>query len=120
MALIFLASGTPGSDLPKFGLFDVFVKKGGHMLGYALLTASFFHALNQGKKITKLQIFVALLLAILYATTDEFHQFFTPGRSSSIIDVGIDSIGCLAGIIASYFIRIRFADPDRRISSTQT
>jgi VanZ family protein len=110
MLLIFFASGTSGSSLPKFGAFDFFVKKGGHMIGYALLSAAYFHALNNGRKPTRLQFFIAVLLAVLYAATDEIHQLFTPGRGSSIVDVGIDSIGGFIGLGLWYLIRMRFLD----------
>jgi VanZ family protein len=120
MALIFFASSTPGSDLPKFGFYDFLVKKGGHMLGYGLLTAALLHALNKGGKITKLQLLLAALLAIIYAATDEFHQLFTPGRSSSIVDLGIDTIGCLAGIAIWQLIRVRRLNPDKAVRSPQS
>ncbi len=45
---------------------------------------------------------LAIILGILYGITDEFHQSFVPGRSSSEWDVLADSIGVIiaqAGII---------------------
>ncbi|MBF0122193.1 MAG: VanZ family protein [Candidatus Omnitrophica bacterium] len=42
--------------------------------------------------------------AVLYAISDEIHQFFVPGRSCAITDVGID----IVGIILFYvFLKIR-------------
>ncbi|MBR5116337.1 MAG: VanZ family protein, partial [Lachnospiraceae bacterium] len=41
----------------------------------------------------------ALIIAVLYAASDEFHQSFVPGRSCMLGDVGIDSLGALAGIL---------------------
>jgi VanZ family protein len=40
----------------------------------------------------------ALLIAALYACTDEYHQSFVPSRTSSIRDVAIDTTGAAAGI----------------------
>lgn len=34
---------------------------------------------------------------ILYAVTDEIHQYFVPGRSCRLFDVGVDSMGILFG-----------------------
>ena len=114
MGLIFAASSTPGSDLPKFGAWDIFAKKGGHMLGYALLSASYFHVLNNGKKIKGVHFFSALILAILYSITDEYHQIFTPGRTASPIDVCIDATGGFVGLGLWCLIKTRFWDRRRR------
>jgi VanZ family protein len=105
MAIIFIASATPGSDIPRLGHWDEFFKKGGHMLGYALLATAFYHALNTSKGGIKLQSILVLCIVALYATSDEFHQRFTPGRSASIRDVGIDVTGGLLGITVMRFVQ---------------
>jgi VanZ family protein len=117
MTLIFAASATPGSHLPEFGSIDLFAKKAGHMVGYALLAVSYFHILNNGKKTTRIQFIVAAGLAMLYSLTDEIHQLFTPGRNSSFTDVGIDAIGSLIGLSLWLWIRMRFLDPKKAAAS---
>lgn len=107
MVVIFIASSTPGSDLPKFGSWDFLAKKGGHMLGYALLAASFFHALNERRDSPQSRFWIALCLAIIYAAFDEFHQKFTPGRTSSIRDVFIDGVGACIGLVLWRSIKAR-------------
>ncbi len=99
MALIFIASSMPGTDLPKFGTWDLLTKKGGHMCGYAMLASAFLHALSNRTMTGRNRILAAIALASLYAMTDEFHQRFTAGRSPSMGDVGIDSLGAIAGAI---------------------
>ena len=116
MGLIFIASNTSGSDIPKFGIFDLLVKKGGHMLGYALLAASFFHGLDNGKRTQRFSLIFAALMAILYAVSDEFHQSFTPGRSPAVIDVCIDTIGSIIGISVTCLFRRRFLNRGMRLS----
>jgi|WetSurMetagenome_2_1015567.scaffolds.fasta_scaffold449062_2 VanZ family protein len=110
MGLIFAASAMPGYDLPELGTWDVIAKKGGHMLGYALLSISYFHVINNGKRIRGLQFFSAVILAILYSITDEVHQLFTPGRNASPIDVCVDATGGFLGLGLWCFIRTRFWD----------
>lgn len=39
------------------------------------------------------------MISILYATSDEFHQLFVPGRSGQITDVCIDSAGAFLGVV---------------------
>ncbi len=41
----------------------------------------------------------ALVLCLLYAASDEFHQLFVPGRSCQFRDVCIDTLGAAAGIL---------------------
>ncbi len=108
MVVIFVASALPSSDLPEFGAWDVFVKKGGHMLGYALLGMTCLRALNNAKSIMRSQFVIALCLAVLYAISDEFHQSFVPGRTASPWDVCIDAIGGFIGLGLWYWIRTRF------------
>jgi VanZ family protein len=83
MLLIFAASATPSASIPEFGFWDTVVKKGGHMTGYGLLAAAYWYGLGFDLK----KGWLAWLLAVLYAATDEFHQSFTPGRHPSPVDV---------------------------------
>jgi VanZ family protein len=82
MAVIFGFSSIPSREMPDFGLWDVIVKKGAHMLGYGLLALAYWNALRFNKR----SWWLALLLAVLYAITDEFHQSFVPGRHPSWVD----------------------------------
>jgi len=47
----------------------------------------------------KQQIIGSLAFGAFYAGTDEFHQYFVPGRSARLFDVGIDSLGVMTGIL---------------------
>jgi VanZ family protein len=96
MATIFIFSARPSTDLPDFGLWDYLVKKGGHMLGYALLALMYWRGLNlePGRK------WFAWGLAICFAITDEMHQAFVPGRHPSPFDVFFfDNLGAILGLI---------------------
>ncbi|MBR1431530.1 VanZ family protein [Ruminococcus sp.] len=49
------------------------------------------------------------------AVSDEFHQIFVPGRSCSLIDMTIDSMGVLSGtLIVLLVIAIIYKKSDRR------
>ena len=112
MALIFIASSTPGDEVPEFGAIDLIVKKGGHMTGYALLAiACFLAAYGDTKKMTRSAI-ISLCISIVYAASDEYHQSFTPDRFPSITDVGIDTAGAIVGICIAVFIaKLRLRNP---------
>ncbi|MFA7707803.1 MAG: VanZ family protein [Candidatus Pacearchaeota archaeon] len=64
------------------------------------LLFSFFLLMTSMKK-EKIDIFLLIILfSIVYAISDEFHQLFVVGRTCSLSDVLIDSIGILlAGLI---------------------
>ena len=97
MAVIFAASATPGEDLPNAGAWDTLLKKGGHLLGYALLGVAYLRGLAGRRRPTVRVVGAAILLAALYAGSDELHQRSTPGRSPSLTDVGIDTLGAVMG-----------------------
>ena len=52
----------------------------------------------------KLTPIIAFLGTTFYATTDEIHQIFVPGRAFQISDILVDSTGALIGVIASFVI----------------
>ena len=107
--MIFTASGTPGQDLPQFGWMDLFAKKGGHLLGYALLGIGYLRGLVYRRIPTRRDLVVAVLLACLYSATDEYHQRFTPDRSPSVQDIAIDTVGATIGVLLWPKIRARLA-----------
>ena len=55
---------------------------------------------------------LSLLILVVAASGDEFHQMFVPGRTPSIIDVGIDSFGgFLAQCVSVAWFRFRQRHP---------
>lgn len=70
------------------------VRKGAHMSEYGVLALLFFALISFFRWMpARSSCLLALILAFLYACTDEFHQRFVPGRSGSFIDVMIDTSG---------------------------
>lgn len=100
MAVIFVASATPGEDLPNGGRFDLLLKKGGHFLGYALLGAACVRGLAWRRGPAIRDVGMALLMALFYAASDELHQGFTPGRTPAVSDVLLDGVGAAVGVAA--------------------
>lgn len=97
MILIFLLSSLPASALPYFGRWDVLVKKSSHALGYAMLALAYQGALPRSLSPGSRWV-TALFMAALFALSDEFHQSFVDGRTSSLRDVAIDSLGAAAAL----------------------
>lgn len=62
----------------------------GYLLGRAAKNSSAF-------KIRAHFRILAVSVAILYGLTDEFHQYFVPGRKADIFDVLADGVGAFLG-----------------------
>ena len=109
MVVIFWFSSQPNTSLPNFSWADKLVKKSGHMIGYALLAGSYWFGLNKQRD----KWWLAWVLALLYALTDEYHQSFTPGRLPTIWDVVLfDNLGALIGLwVASRWIKQKRSAP---------
>lgn len=76
------------------------VRKGAHFSAYAVLGGLCFVECSCFKKFnSKNKFTAAFLIAVLYAVSDEIHQYFVPGRACEFRDVVIDSCGALFGII---------------------
>jgi VanZ family protein len=75
------------------------IRKLGHVTEYFILGILLFRAFRAGsKELRNLQwAFSSLLVVVLYAVSDEFHQSLLTTRTASLFDVGIDTLG---GIIA--------------------
>jgi VanZ family protein len=103
MIIIFIFSSLPSTSVPGFGKFEFSVKKGGHALGYLLLGRAFLY----GFRPKKAAPWLALGMCLFFAITDEIHQSFVPGRGPRVLDVGIDTIGALVGLLPVLITRLR-------------
>ncbi len=89
-AVIFAFSSVPSLN-SGLGTSDLVLRKAAHMTEYAILAVLVWRATGS--------YVWALTLAVAYAASDELHQTFVRGRHGSPIDVGIDTVGMLAGLV---------------------
>jgi VanZ family protein len=91
-ALIFSFSAVPdlGTGL---GTWDFVLRKIAHVCEYAVLGLLLYRATRREQ--------LAVLIGVLYAASDEFHQHFVPGRHATVRDVAIDTGGVLVGVLAA-------------------
>jgi VanZ family protein len=91
----------PDISEARIALAHFLVRKAAHFTEYAILallaarafTGSFHDALRRK------WFYVSLLLVIVYALSDEFHQSFVPSRTASIYDSLIDMAGGLTALL---------------------
>ena len=78
-----------------------FVRKTAHFTEYAVLGFFTYKAVSCDVKDRKKAVLIAQLISTGYASTDEIHQLFVPGREGKVFDVMIDSCGAFCGIMVS-------------------
>lgn len=75
-----------------------YIRKLAHITEYFLLAVSVALPLYVYRVRGFWLVIVAGLFCVGFACLDEYHQYFVDGRSASLRDVAIDSIGIFAGI----------------------
>lgn len=96
MGIIFFLSAQTDIPGPPTPLWDRIVKKSAHAAGYGMLAISYAWALS-GSSIRR-TLPLALILTLLYALSDEWHQSFVPEREGNLLDVFIDLGGGIVGL----------------------
>jgi VanZ family protein len=79
----------PGISGAAVDVCHMLVRKCAHFTEYGIL----FWLLVRGPMAQR--PYLALMLCVVYALTDEGHQVFVPGRTASLYDVALDSSGAL-------------------------
>ena len=88
--LIFALSSIPdlGTGL---GGWDLVLRKLAHAAEYAVLGALLVRATQRAG--------LAVTLGVVYAVSDELHHALVPGRQGSPVDVAIDAVGVVCGVL---------------------
>lgn len=81
-------------NIKDIGLLSLIIRKLAHFIEYFILGILVINFITRYDK----KIIIAILLCIIYATSDEIHQIFVTGRSCQITDIMIDSLGSIMGI----------------------
>jgi VanZ family protein len=107
LGVIFIGSSI--GSVPRVGgkSTDAVVHRVAHLIEFAVLGVLTLRAVSQDKRITKRELIITVIVIALYGTSDEFHQRFTPGRSSEGLSVLFDVAGGLAGAWAYRWWRSR-------------
>ena len=68
-----------------------------HIIEFFILAALLLRALNNNSNILikENRYFVVIAITALYAVSDEFHQYFVPGRVADVFDALADIFGGL-------------------------
>ena len=101
-ALIFISSSM---SHPEIGIEVPFFDKALHLLSYSILGCLLLRALLKSDyNLSRGQlVFLAILFSTLYGISDEFHQYFVPGRTACVSDAVFDLFGSAAGAVIYNF-----------------
>ena len=101
-AIFWFSTDAFSSDATRrwLGEINETVRKAAHVTEYAVLflVLRFASARLFRKRGNLVHVPLALTLAILYASLDEWHQTFVPSRSGSGSDVLLDAAGATVGL----------------------
>ena len=98
-----------GLDQLRFQYWHFYIRKGGHVVGYAILSVLLFRAWRAtlpvvgNTKWTLCWATIALLGTAFVASLDEWHQSFLPSRTGRVQDVILDTCAGLAAQILIFF-----------------
>ena len=79
----------------------IIIRKGAHFLEYMVLYMLSISLISKYVK-SKMVYIYPLVIVLLYACGDEFHQLFVLGRAGRITDVCIDTLGGIFGFVIIY------------------
>lgn len=90
------------SEIFSIELSQHFVRKSAHAFEY--FTLCLLLNFSYGLTYRKFSPLLSIITAILYATTDEIHQFFILGRACQLRDVFVDSCGVLMAVLVCWAV----------------
>jgi VanZ family protein len=112
----------PHASEPTVNLIHMILRKGAHFTEYAILAllAARAFSTSSHEPLRSHWFLVSLLLVVIYALSDEFHQSFVASRTPSIYDCFIDSWGGLTGLMLLAFRRRRRSKRDDQALQVET
>lgn len=108
----FFANG----DTVKAENIEPVVRKVAHMTEYAVGAMLFYGiTMTYSKYSQRARIFATIGFILLYASSDEIHQYYISDRRGTPIDVFIDLVGAVMGIGALYIIETSINVIDNKV-----
>jgi len=110
-----------GMDWERFEVWHFYIRKGGHVFGYGLLSILLFRAWREtlpaasGARWTLRWTNIAILGTAVVASLDEWHQSFIPSRTGTVRDVILDTCAGIGAQILLY-LWVRWSSGYRGLS----
>lgn len=101
----FVYKGSRTLSKTELDAYNHMLRKIAHFTFYMIMGVFASNAMYHLRVKKRYWILVSMLICVLFAMSDEFHQVFVPGRVPLITDVLIDSCGALLGTTLYSMIR---------------
>ena len=88
-----------------------------HSFVFFILVILFINAFNNFNIRSYKCYLFSIVLSFIYACFDEFHQLYVTGRTGQLMDIGIDMIGVLFGVLVIYNYRLLVEEKRLSINS---
>lgn len=85
--------------------YHILIRKTAHLSVYLILGVFTLNTLLNFKCPHTHALYIAIIICLIYAISDEFHQTFIPGRSGEIWDVFIDTLGASIGVLLMNYLK---------------
>ena len=81
-------------------IIEPYIRKIAHFSEYAVGAILIYLLIYTFPKVpSKIRNISSIIITIIYAISDEIHQLYIPGREGKIVDVYIDTLGIITGIL---------------------
>ncbi|HEY6442256.1 MAG TPA: VanZ family protein [Candidatus Acidoferrales bacterium] len=91
------------------------IRKCGHLTEYFILSLLVLRGMRAGRRDMRIVWALAAIATVAcYASLDEFHQMFVPGRTPAVADVLLDTIGGICAQIAFALLMSKRTAPCNR------
>jgi VanZ family protein len=99
----------PGISEESVHFIVVVVRKASHVTEFAILAVLVLRCIRRHESSLTYpwawsHASLTLLIVVLYAASDEFHQLFVPSREASLRDVAIDSAGAVLALLLLWIL----------------
>ena len=86
-------------------LLSFIIRKLAHYMEYLILGVLMINMFSEFDIKINTKYIIAIIICIIYASSDEIHQIFIAGRCFAIRDILIDSMGAISGIYIYKLLR---------------
>ena len=76
-----------------------------HFTEYSVRCLLLWNAVRRNASSPGKALAIAAIISLLYAGSDEFHQYYVPGRHAALRDVAIDAAGIVMMVLMINMLR---------------